>query len=192
MFFGKGYDTFLEVLRCFDQLSTISNAKGHIVVQNGDLAFIKHSDPGGEGFIGYIDTPDKKNIFQRVYRNGDKIITCCETNFDDVQEYHKEEVTIKGKVVGLFRWLEDEPNLLDYKDHPVFKAIENPRCGNYSMTMGELVAIADKNKRYPFECIGDAFNYGFVKGQRAEKARSKRVRQKAEKREVQNYGETQG
>ncbi len=46
--------------------------------------------------------------------------------------------------------------------------------GNYQMRLSEILALHDHNSEW-FDAITDAFRFGFLKGQRAEKARRKKT-----------------
>lgn len=60
----------------------------------------------------------------------------------------------------------------------IYKIINGVSPGNYGMTVGEFNAIHQKTNGKTFDSMYDAFLYGFVKGQRAEKARQRKVRVK--------------
>lgn len=60
-----------------------------------------------------------------------------------------------------------------------FKSIESTNVGNYYLKGGELDAIFLKNKGTWLGLLYDGFRAGFLRGQRAEKARQKRLREKA-------------
>lgn len=61
-------------------------------------------------------------------------------------------------------------NKADY----VFKAIEAADLGRYQLRLSEIQAIYERYKYDRARMIMEAFTYGFVKGQRAEKAAAKR------------------
>lgn len=53
--------------------------------------------------------------------------------------------------------------------------IQKVDCGNYEALCGYFDAIFRKHNGAPWECMSDAFNYGFLQGQKAQK---KAMRQK--------------
>ncbi len=58
----------------------------------------------------------------------------------------------------------------------LFELIDSTDVGSYGIYYRDAVAIAKRNSFGTLECIEDAFKYGFVKGQRAEKAKQARKR----------------
>lgn len=61
-----------------------------------------------------------------------------------------------------------------FNKEKLFTDIKNVHAGNYDATWQECLAIATKNGNNAFECICDAFRFGFLKGQRAAKAEARR------------------
>lgn len=49
--------------------------------------------------------------------------------------------------------------------------------GNYDARVRDFHAIRDANNGLLFECMSDAFLFGFLKGQRSEKARIEREKE---------------
>ena len=54
------------------------------------------------------------------------------------------------------------------------KEIADIRLGAYQMTSGDMRAIIDAANGSPFYLIDYAYSYGFLRGQRCEKARVKK------------------
>lgn len=52
----------------------------------------------------------------------------------------------------------------------LFQQIDSVETGRYSMTFEELMAVIHRHKGDTAEACADAFLYGFLKGQRAERA----------------------
>lgn len=50
------------------------------------------------------------------------------------------------------------------------------RRNGYSMTFSELVALGEYTKNFLYDGISAAFNYGFIKGIRYQKAQEKKKR----------------
>lgn len=64
----------------------------------------------------------------------------------------------------------------------LFRLIDGANLGRYELKWIETCAIIDRANRSPFEVAMMAFRYGFIKGQRAEKARQKTLRKREEAR----------
>lgn len=65
----------------------------------------------------------------------------------------------------------------------LFRLIDSAELGRYKLKWIETCAIIDRASRDLFEVAMMAFRYGFIKGQRAEKARQKTLRKREEARE---------
>lgn len=65
------------------------------------------------------------------------------------------------------------------KEKKLIEAISKVKPGNYDMYTNEVMIFADIHNNNLINGSTDLFNYGFLKGQRAEKARQKRLREKA-------------
>lgn len=64
------------------------------------------------------------------------------------------------------------------KEKKLIEAISKVNPGNYNMYSNELMIFADIHNNNLLNGSIDIFNYGFLKGQRAEKAIQKRLREK--------------
>lgn len=62
----------------------------------------------------------------------------------------------------------------------LFEAIDAVNWGNYRFEVSETVAIVARAKRSPYAAAIMAFKYGFLKGERAGRARQKALRKKKE------------
>ena len=65
------------------------------------------------------------------------------------------------------------------KEKKLIEAISKVKPGNYDMYTNEVMLFADIHNNNLINGSTDIFNYGFLKGQRAEKARQKGLREKA-------------
>lgn len=65
------------------------------------------------------------------------------------------------------------------KEKRLLEIIKSVQPGYYSMEFWELMLLSDIYNKNLINGSTDLFNYGFLKGQRAEKARQKRIREKA-------------
>lgn len=65
------------------------------------------------------------------------------------------------------------------RDKRLIETVEKVKPGDYNMYSHELMIFADIHNNNLINGSTDIFNYGFLKGQRAEKARQKRLREKA-------------
>lgn len=184
MLMGKFCEEFVGMLQGFDDLMGINDSPAPAVIQTGDLVFISETIEGS-GFIGIVDEGDGKPTCQRVYIEGDTVKLCTMTHFSDVREVPRDTVKICGRVTGFYRKLEDTPLPADgLEDTPLYKAISKVRPGGFDIKWGEIQTIKERNRGYPFGCILDGFLYGFLKGQRAERARVK-------KKGMKQHGEAQ-
>ena len=65
------------------------------------------------------------------------------------------------------------------KEKNLIEEISKVKPGSYDMYTNEVMLFADIHNNNLINGSTDIFNYGFLKGQRAEKARQKRLREKA-------------
>ena len=65
------------------------------------------------------------------------------------------------------------------KEKKLIEAISKVKPGNYDMYTNEVMIFADIHNNNLINGSTDIFNYGFLKGQRAEKARQKGFREKS-------------
>lgn len=190
MYKDNSSKVFFEMLNSIDDLSTCGTSRPTDEVRAGDLTFIDTQDLEGDGFIYVVKVKGAaKSIYQRIYRTDSAITLCCPTDGDITSTHPLEDVTIRGKVTGIYRKLPALP-MVDLQEHThMMELIKAVDTGNYCMRVGEMNAIRTRNMGGAFGCICDAFRWGFLKGQRAEKARAKKQRQQAAKRqEVQQNG----
>lgn len=64
------------------------------------------------------------------------------------------------------------------KEKKLIEAISKVKPGNYDMYTNEVMIFADIHNNNLINGSTDIFNYGFLKGQRAEKARQKTMQEK--------------
>ena len=74
---------------------------------------------------------------------------------------------------------------LEGKDKKLFEQIENVKVGNYSASVSECLAIAHVYDNNAINSFCHIFNFGFLKGVRAEKARIKKTEIKKKARDCQ-------
>lgn len=183
MYTNASSKKFFEMLRSFTGLITVGEFNHRYgEIRTKDLTFIDENDLEGDGFIYLTKTKDEKgggtSYYQRVYRTGDTITFCDPTDGEATGTYPIEDVEIKGKVTGIYRPLPAVPMVDVGKHSRLFESIHNVKCPErYDMKWGEMEAVRAKNKGGALSCIMDAFLYGFLKGQRSEKARIKKIRQ---------------
>lgn len=75
--------------------------------------------------------------------------------------------------------MKDIKNSLTGKEKNLIEEISKVKPGSYDMYTNEVMLFADIHNNNLINGSTDIFNYGFLKGQRAEKARQKRLREKA-------------
>ncbi|MEG1564430.1 MAG: hypothetical protein RR365_12005, partial [Bacteroides sp.] len=171
---GKYSGEFLNMLKSFDDLGGAANSAASAIIQTGDLVFISETIEGS-GFIGIVDEGDGKATYQRVYIDGDTVKLCTLTHAAGIHEVSRNTIKIRGRVTGFYRKLDDVPLPDDRLENTtLFKKIDAVHTGRYDASWAETVAIMEKNHHEPLGCIFDAFRYGFLKGQRAEKAKAKK------------------
>lgn len=78
-----------------------------------------------------------------------------------------------------YRIMKEKKTSLTGKEKRLFEVIESVDTGYYYMETWELLLLSDIYDNNLINGSIDLFNYGFLKGQRAEKARQKRLREKA-------------
>ena len=75
--------------------------------------------------------------------------------------------------------MKDVKASLTGKEKKLIETISKVKTDSYSIYFHEVMLFADIHNNNLINGSTDIFNYGFLKGQRAEKARQKRLREKA-------------
>ena len=75
--------------------------------------------------------------------------------------------------------MKDTKASLTGKEKKLIETINKVKPGSYNMYSHEVMLFADIHNNNLINGSTDIFNYGFLKGQRAEKARQKELREKA-------------
>lgn len=173
MFVDRNAKRFFDMLKSIDDLSGVGDGLKRGEVRKNDLTFIDTSLTEGDGFVYLVQVKDEKPAtYKRVYWTGDTITLCCPTD-GEAEEHPAEDVTIQGRVTGIYRELPNVPMIDPGEYAPMFKQIEKANTGNYRIRLDQVAAIAAKNKGFSWGCISDAYRLGFLKGQRAEKKRQR-------------------
>lgn len=177
---------FFGMLQAFDDLDGVTGTRGRDEIRENDVVFIDTKAADYEGHICITKvTGEGKSHYQRVYMNGETITLCCPTDGDITGVYALKDVTIEGKVTGVYRPL-PSVEMVDLAEHSkMFESIKRVQAGGYDIRPSEIRAIATKNGGGNWGCISDAFEWGFIKGERAAKARAK-------ERRAREHGKAQG
>lgn len=89
-----------------------------------------------------------------------------------MNQYEQAEFKRASRV---FLETQERRNALEGKDKRLFEQIEAVDIGNYSPTTGEVICIAKVFDNNAINSCMHFFKLGFLKGQRAEKNRRKKV-----------------
>lgn len=176
--FDSASKAFFKMIKSIDDFGSVGSGVSYGEVRPGDLTFIDTSSLEGDGFVYLVKVKDdKKATYHRVYWTDETITLCCPTDGEIKGAYPAADVEIRGRVTGVYRELPAAP-MVDIEQHSrMFESIKKTDCGAYQLTWGEIEAIRAREKGGPAACIMDAFRWGFLKGQRSEKARAKKKRQ---------------
>lgn len=118
--------------------------------------------------LGDMDKNEKYNKFTTPER------------LAELQQIEKqEEKKLKAEAEAKRIAEEYETEELLNKNSGFIKNLEATKSGNYGLTHKELEVIYLRNKGDWFGVSLDGFRAGFLRGQRAEKTRQKRLREKA-------------
>ena len=134
-------------------------------------------------------------MIENLNEDGINLIVGLFHDADKVEEYNKfttperiaelkqikKQKEDKRKVEEEIRRIEEEKIDQEFlNSHSTFlRNIENTEPGRYCLTYGEMQALYVKSQGSLFDIAYDGFRAGFLKGQRAEKARQKRLREGA-------------
>ena len=144
-------------------------------LRKGDHVFLGKNKLSGDGYIYLAKLPgqEKQKYYRLYWTDDDTITVCCLSDGDIMGVYPAGEVEIAGRVLCLMRDMGFVP-FIDTEKSRLADKINGVDTGNYDISIDEVMDIRARRKGSPYECIIDAYKYGFLRGQRSEKNKRKR------------------
>lgn len=178
MCLDSSHQKFFDMLRSIDALEGIENTRERDELRKGDLLFVDTTSTDYDGRICAVKIADSdKHIFRRVYVKGDNITLCCMTDGEVIGTYPTADIKIKGIVTGFYRSMPVEAPIDLSQNLKLFETIRTVAVGRYGLSWKEAEAINAYNHGSGIMCTLDAFKYGFLKGQRAANAKTRKEKE---------------